>query len=49
MAEGGEGVGIITATIDPARIAKVRGGLPSLQHDRDFTPPELISRPLAAE
>ena len=49
LAEGGEGVGIITAKIDPARIAKVRSGLPSLQHDRDFTPPELISRPLAAE
>jgi deaminated glutathione amidase len=49
MAEGGEGVGIITATIDPARVAKVRGGLPSLQHDRDFTPPALLPRPLAAE
>ena len=50
LAEGGEGVGIITATeIDPARIAKVRGGLPSLQHDRRFTPPELARRPLAAE
>jgi len=49
LAEGGEGVGIITAKIDPARIAKVRGGLPSLQHDRDFTPPKLARRPLAAE
>ena len=49
MAEGGEGVGIITARIDPSRIAKVRGGLPSLRHDRDFTPPEPASRPLAAE
>jgi predicted amidohydrolase len=48
MAEGGEGVGIITAKIDPARIAKVRGGLPSLRHDRDFAAPE-IARPLAAE
>jgi deaminated glutathione amidase len=48
MAEGGEGVGIITAKIDPARVAKVRSGLPSLQHDRSFTPPE-IARPLAAE
>jgi len=48
MAEGGEGVGIVTAKIDPARIAKVRGGLPSLRHDRNFTPPE-IARPLAAE
>jgi len=48
LAEGGEGVGIITARIDPARVAKVRGNLPSLRHDRDFTPPE-IARPLAAE
>jgi predicted amidohydrolase len=49
LAEGGEGVGIITAKIDPARIAKVRSGLPSLRHDRDFTPLALASRPLAAE
>jgi predicted amidohydrolase len=49
MAEGGEGVGIITATIDPARVAKVRGGLPSLRHDREFAPPAPASRPLAAE
>ncbi|HXP06584.1 MAG TPA: nitrilase-related carbon-nitrogen hydrolase, partial [Stellaceae bacterium] len=49
MAEGGEEVGIITARIDPTRVAKVRSGLPSLQHDRDFTPPEFVSRPLAAE
>jgi predicted amidohydrolase len=48
LAEGGEGVGIITARIDPARGAKVRSGLPSLQHDRDFTPPE-FARSLAAE
>jgi len=49
LAEGGEGVGIITAKIDPARIEKVRGGLPSLRHDRDFTPPAPAPRPLAAE
>jgi deaminated glutathione amidase len=49
MAEGGDGVGIITAKIDPGRIAKVRGGLPSLRHDRDFTPPAPVSRRLAAE
>ena len=49
LADGGEGVGIVTARIDPARIAKARGRVPSLQHDRDFTPPELVPRPLAAE
>jgi predicted amidohydrolase len=48
LAEGGEGVGIITATIDPARVTKVRSSLPSLRHDRDFTLPE-VARPLAAE
>jgi hypothetical protein len=48
MAEGGEGVGIIIAKIDPDRVAKIRGGLPSLRHDRDFAPPEFV-RPLAAE
>jgi deaminated glutathione amidase len=49
LADGGEGVGIVTAEIDPAEIAKARGMVPSLRHDRDFTPPELAPRPLAAE
>jgi predicted amidohydrolase len=49
LADGGEGVGIVTARIDPAEIAKARGMVPSLRHDRPFTPPELASRPLAAE
>jgi predicted amidohydrolase len=49
LADGGEGVGIVTARIDPAEIAKARGMVPSLRHDRDFTPPALASRPLAAE
>jgi predicted amidohydrolase len=49
LADGGEGVGIVTAEIDPAEIAKARGMVPSLRHDREFTPPELASRPLAAE
>jgi deaminated glutathione amidase len=49
MAESGEGVGIITARIDPARIAKVRSGLPSLRHDRDYAPPAPMRAPLAAE
>jgi predicted amidohydrolase len=48
MADGGEETGIITAQIDPTRIAKARGMVPSLQHDRGFRPPE-ITRPLAAE
>jgi len=49
LADGGEGVGIVTAEIDPAEIAKARGMVPSLTHDRNFTPPELAPRPLAAE
>ena len=49
MADGGEAPGIITAQIDPVRIAKARGMVPSLQHDRGFTPPEVVCLQLAAE
>jgi len=49
MADGGEEVGIVTAPIDPARIAEARRMVPSLTHDRAFTPPALAPRPLAAE
>jgi deaminated glutathione amidase len=49
LADGGEAPGIITAQIDPACIAKARGMVPSLQHDRVFTPPELVRLPLAAQ
>ena len=49
LADGGEGTGIITAQIDPERIAKARGMVPSLQHDRGFTPPEVVRSRLAAE
>jgi len=49
LADGGEGSGIITAAIDPARVAEARGMVPSLAHDRAFTPPEPAPRPLAAE
>lgn len=38
LAEGGETPGIIYADIDPARVAKVRGMIPSLEHDRPFSP-----------
>ena len=48
LADAGEGVGLVTARIDPTRIAEVRRMVPSLQHDRPFTPPELARRPLAA-
>jgi deaminated glutathione amidase len=49
LADGGEEPGFVTARIDPARIAEARGMVPSLQHDRAFTPPEVISLSLAAQ
>jgi predicted amidohydrolase len=49
MADGGEEVGIVTARIDPARVAEARGMVPSLTYDRAFTPPALAPRPRAAE
>jgi predicted amidohydrolase len=49
LADGGEEPGIVSATIDPAKIAEARRMVPSLKHDRPFTPPELAARPLAAE
>ncbi len=49
LADGGEEVGIVTARIDPARIAEARHTVPSLAHDRAFTPPALAPRSLAAE
>ncbi|MCP5366868.1 MAG: carbon-nitrogen hydrolase family protein [Hyphomicrobiales bacterium] len=39
LADGGEGVGIVRAEIDPARVAQARGRIASLRHDRDFAPP----------
>ena len=49
LADAGEGVGVVSARIDTAAIAKARRMVPSLQHDRPFTQPELAAQPLAAE
>jgi predicted amidohydrolase len=49
LADGGEETRVVTARIDPARIAEARRVVPSLQHDRAFAPPEMATRPLAAE
>ena len=49
LADKGHGVGIVTARIDPARIAEARRMVPSLQHDRGFALPELVALRLAAE
>ncbi len=38
IADGGEQVGIVTARIDTAKVAEARGRVPSLGHDRDYTP-----------
>jgi predicted amidohydrolase len=46
LADAGEGVGFVTAEIDPVKIAEARRMVPSLRHDRAVaTPP----RTLAAE
>jgi deaminated glutathione amidase len=37
VADGGEGPGIVYAEIDVARVAKVRGMIPSLTHDRGYS------------
>ena len=39
LAEAGEEPGVIMAKIDPARVAQVRGMVPSLSHDRPFAKP----------
>ena len=39
LAEAGEEPGIVYADIEPARVARVRGMMPSLEHDRPFKPP----------
>lgn len=39
IADGGEAPGFVIADIDPAKVAEARRALPSLEHDRDFSPP----------
>ena len=40
LAEAEDGTGLITARIDLARVAEARAAVPSLTHDRPFTPPQ---------
>jgi predicted amidohydrolase len=48
LADGGEGVGVTTARIDPMRIAEARGMVPSLRHDRAVPLPRLArAEPMA--
>jgi len=49
LADAGEGIGIISASVELARIGEVRNMVPSLQHDRRFTQPELVTCSVAAE
>jgi predicted amidohydrolase len=48
LADAGEGVGFITAEIDPAKIAEARRMVPALRHDRTLSVPQM-PRALAAE
>ena len=50
LADGGEeGTGVIVAEIDTAKIAEARASVPSLRHDRPFSEPPQVVKPLAAE
>jgi predicted amidohydrolase len=48
LADAGNGVGIVSARIDPARIAEARRMVPSLAHDQPFADPAPAARPAAA-
>lgn len=39
LADGGEEPGVVTAELDLSQVAKARGMVPSLTHDREFAPP----------
>jgi predicted amidohydrolase len=39
LADGGEGVGVVTAVIDTTRIEEARGMVPALTHDKTFKGP----------
>jgi deaminated glutathione amidase len=49
LADAGEGIGVVSARIDPARIAEVRRMVPSLGHDRQHSDPAPSARRVAAE
>ncbi len=39
LGDGGEAPGIVTAEVDPGKVAEARDMVPALAHDRGFTPP----------
>ena len=40
LADAGEEPGVVLAKIDPGLVAKARGTVPSIEHDRPFSLPE---------
>jgi len=49
LAEAEDGVGVIVAEIDPAKVLEARRQVPSLSHDRPFVAPMALKKSLAAE
>jgi deaminated glutathione amidase len=49
LADAGDGVGVVSTSIDPAHVAEARRMVPSLGHDRPFASPERAEGCLAAE
>ena len=49
LLDAGEEVGVFCVDIDGDRIAEARGRVPSLQHDRSFSPPVPLTPKQAAE
>ena len=45
LADGGESPGIVFAEIDPAAVTRVRALIPSIEHDRPFSPPATVQAP----
>jgi deaminated glutathione amidase len=43
LADGGDEPGVITADIDPAKVAEARAMIPALTHDRPFSGPAAAS------
>jgi predicted amidohydrolase len=49
LADAGEGVGVVIADIDPARVDEARAMVPALRHDRRFAGPAIAGNRRAAE
>ncbi len=49
LADAGEDVGVITATVDPAKVTEARNMVPALKHDREFSLPSDSTLKIAGE